>query len=273
MIRALIVDDNASMRAMLTTLLGSRGYEVVAALEDGSQIMEVIRDKAPNVVCLDYQMPGRDGLDILSEIHATAPHIDVLFMTASDDETVEQKAADAGAAGFLRKPFGQSQVLEELEQVRLTREKATKANEQRAATTLASASKPVAQTSSVKNGFKARTVVIADDNGSIRYLLKGLLTELGLNVVRSVANGQEAINAAREHQPQIICLDVDMPVMTGLEALPMIRKVSPLSSVVMVTARASREFVQKAAELGAKGYIVKPVRPVYIENFMKKLLD
>jgi len=60
--------------------------------------------------------------------------------------------------------------------------------------------------------------------------------------------------------------------MTGLEALPMIRQVSPLTAVVMVTGRASRDFVQKAADLGAKGYVVKPVRPSYIESFMKKLL-
>jgi YesN/AraC family two-component response regulator len=86
-------------------------------------------------------------------------------------------------------------------------------------------------------------------------------------------NGQEAINSARQLKPQIICLDVDMPVMSGLQALPLIRQVSPLSTVVMVTASATREFVQKAAELGAKGYIVKPVRPAYIEAFVKKLLS
>lgn len=273
--RALIVDDNASMRKMLTALLGSLGYEVVAALEDGSQIMETIRQKSPDIVCLDYQMPGRDGLDILREINETTPHIDVLFMTASEDETVEQKAADAGASGFLRKPFGQSQVIEELKQVQLTRQQAVAAYQaapkqaQPAESRGASSPRLVAG----KTKMNARSVVVADDNAAIRYLLKGLLNGLGLEVVRSVSNGQEAVNAAREYQPQVLCLDVEMPVMSGLEALPLIRQVSPKTRVVMVTASASREFVQKAAALGAKGYIVKPVRPAYIEAFMKKLLD
>ncbi len=259
--RALIVDDNASMRSMLTALLVSQGYEVVAALEDGSQTMEVIRSKSPQVVCLDYQMPGRDGLDILREINETAPEIDVLFMTASEEASLEQKAADAGAAGFLRKPFGQSQVIDELEQVKVTRQKAD-----------AQCAKKSAGRSAV-GGVKLRTAMVADDNASIRFLLKGLLGSVGLEVVRAVSNGQEAINAVRELQPQILCLDVDMPVMSGLEALPMIRKVSPLTNVVMVTGNTTRELVRKAAELGAKGYIVKPVRPAYIEAFMKKLLD
>ena len=60
--RVLIVDDEASMRALLSSLLAERGYEVVAALEDGTGIMETIRDKFPDIVCLDYQLPGRDGL-------------------------------------------------------------------------------------------------------------------------------------------------------------------------------------------------------------------
>ena len=259
--RALIVDDNMSMRSMLTALLGSQGYDVVAALEDGSQIMEVIRSKSPQVVCLDYQMPGRNGLDILQEINETFPEIDVLFMTASEDASLEQKAADAGAAGFLRKPFGQSQVIEELDQVKATR---LKASEQ--------VSKPVTG-QRMETGIKPRTAVIADDNASIRFLLKGLLGSVGVEVLRSVSNGQEAINAVRELQPQILCLDVDMPVMTGIEALPLIRQVSPLTSVVMVTGNTTRDFVQKAATLGARGYIVKPVRPAYIETFMKKLLN
>jgi YesN/AraC family two-component response regulator len=96
---------------------------------------------------------------------------------------------------------------------------------------------------------------------------------MGLEVVGLAVNGQEAVNSAREFKPQIICLDVDMPVMSGLEALPLIRQVSPLSSVVMVTGSATREFVQKAAAMGAKGYIVKPVRPAYVEAFIRKLLS
>ena len=62
-----------------------------------------------------------------------------------------------------------------------------------------------------------------------------------------------------------------MPILSGLEALPRIREVSPETAVVMVTGDTSRELVQQAAGLGARGYIVKPVRPAYVEAFLKKL--
>jgi CheY-like chemotaxis protein len=236
-------------------------------LEDGSEIMETIRRTAPDLVCLDYQLPGRDGLDILREINDTATEVDVVFMTASDDASIEGKAADAGASGFLRKPFSQSQIIGELRQVRDTRLQARAANEQ-------SASLPAAADPSPAMAARGnpRSAVIADDNGSVRSLLKGLLGGIGLEVVQLASNGSEAVDAAKRHQPRVLCLDVEMPVMSGFDALPLIRQASPLTAVVMVTGCATREFVERAAMLGAKGYIVKPIRPAYLEACMKKLL-
>ena len=258
--QVLIVDDNASMRSLLTALLGGQGYRVVGALEDGNAVMDAVRRHRPRIVCLDYQLPGRNGLDILKDINTEFPEIDVLFMTASDEEGIEQRAADAGAAGFLRKPFGQKQVLDELQQVTETRSQAERAAKAR-----------VTERSATRG--RRRDAIIVDDNSSIRVLLKGLLSDLGLNIVAQAANGEEAIRAAKTHQPGLLFLDVNMPILSGLEALPKIREVSPATSVIMVTGDTSRELVQQAAGLGARGYIVKPVRPAYVEAFLKKLFQ
>lgn len=266
--RVLIVDDEESIRALLTALLTERGYEVVAALENGDGIVEAIREKTPDIVCLDYQLPGRDGLDLLREIHAANPQIDVLFMTASEDASVEHNAADAGAAGFIRKPFGQAQILKEIEVVWEARQKASAANAKLETSDAATASTPPPSS----KAFNPRSVVIADDSGSIRFLLKGLLSELGFTVVQLVANGKDAVEAAKTHRPGVLCLDVEMPGMSGLDALPLIREASPQTAVVMVTGSATRELVERAGANGAKGYIVKPIRPAHLQAFMSKLV-
>lgn len=269
--RVLIVDDNASMRTMLTTLLGSQGYTVVGALEEGTGVMAAINAEHPDIVCLDYELPGMNGLQILRAINESAPQIDVLFMTGSEDPTIKQKAADAGAAGFILKPFGQSQIIGELGQVCETRRRAN-SPEPQPVPNAPQAAAPTEAPPPVSHEFRRRTAVIADDNGSIRLLLKGLLTDAGVTVVQMATNGQEAIKAVQTHRPEILCLDVEMPVMSGFDALPLIREASPETAVVMVTGVASREFVTRAAALGAKGYILKPVRPAYIDAFLKKLL-
>ena len=262
------------MRSLLASLIAGQGYTVAAALEDGAQLLETIESTKPDLICLDYELPGRNGLDLLAEINSRYPQIDVVMITGSDDPSVKRRAADAGAAGFIQKPFGQSQILDELEQIWATRQKVSAANlrpeEVPAELPAADQAGPL-----VADPARAdrKTVVIVDDNGAIRLLLKGIMGELGFKIVQLVGNGAEAVAAAKTHQPDVLCLDVDMPVMTGLEALPLILAASPLTRIVMITANASRNFVQTAVAGGARGYILKPVRPAYVEAFMKKLFQ
>lgn len=268
--RVLIVDDNASMRTLLSVLLTSQGYEIVGTLPDGNGVTEAVATVSPDIVCLDYRLPGRDGLSILQEINSKHPEIDVLFMTAAEGAGIEERAADAGAAGFLRKPFSQKQVIDELRQVCETRRQVSQANRAEVAPKSPTAERGDAKPAS--NGAGQRpTVVIADDNSSIRLLLKGVLSELGLNIVAQAGNGEEAIRAVKAFQPTVLFLDVNMPILSGLEALPRILEASPETAVVMVTGDTSRTIVQQAAGLGARGYIVKPVRPAYVEKFLKEL--
>ena len=260
--RIVIVEDNASMRKVLVSVFARAGHEVVGAFEDGEGLEEKICQLVPEVVCLDYILPGRDGLALLKSIQSFAPQIDVLFMTGSEEAGLEEKAADAGASGFIRKPFSQNQIVEELQVVEETRRLANQANNTHGRVPKR------ADAGAVLRG----SAVIADDNGSVRLVLKALIQESGLKVVQSVTNGAEAVQAAKNHQPSVIFLDINMPVMGGMEALPLIKAASPQSAVVMVTGCVDKAQVTQAAGLGAVGYIIKPLRPAYVENFIRKLL-
>lgn len=281
--RVLVVDDSEGLRKVLAALLISAGHETVASLPDGNGVEEIVAGERPDFVFLDYQLPGRDGLEILASINAQWPEVDVLFMTASTEEQIEQRAADAGAAGFIRKPFSQAQIIDELRDVAEARRLATKAAAVplAATDTINASNEPAADAPEAGPGAlpaspgKAapakRTAVIADDSSSVRMVLKGLLEESGIRVVQAVGNGAEALNALRAHRPGLLCLDVNMPVMSGLEALEAARQMCPETTVVMVTGCADRAFVTQAASLGAKGYILKPLRPAYVENFVRRL--
>lgn len=275
--KILIVDDNAGLCKVLAALCASAGHEVVGMLADGSDLEGALRRLHPDILCLDYNLPGRDGLTLLAAAHGCRPSLDVVFMTGSDETGIEQRAADAGAAGFLRKPFSQQQVIDELRDVAEARRLAATADPE---VTSAPGAPPAPATESpgqapamnaAGSQTLRRTAVIADDSGSVRMVLKGLLEESGIRVVQAVGNGAEALNALRTHRPGLLCLDVNMPVMSGLEALEAARQICPDTVVVMVTGCADRAFVTQAASLGARGYILKPLRPAYVENFVRKL--
>ena len=267
--KIVLVDDDVAMRQVLRAICESEGHEIVKEFGDGAGLLHFITTSQPDVVCLDYNLPGANGADLLANMDTAANKVDVIMVTGSDDPELKGRTADLGARGFIRKPFEQAQIIDELKAIMQTRGIAARA----ASMPDSTISAPTEILPPPATGVRARTAVVVDDSGSIRFLLKGILDNLGVKVVGFAANGKDGIELVRKTHPALVCLDVDMPVMSGLEALPQIHAANPLSKVVMITGNAGREIVQSAIAGGAKGYILKPVRPAKVEEFMKKLLQ
>ena len=111
--------------------------------------------------------------------------------------------------------------------------------------------------SSPSTAADARTVVIAEDEVLIRMDLAEMLTDEGYTVVGQAGDGQRAIELAEELRPDLVILDVKMPVLDGIAAAEHIasRRIAP---VVMLTAFSQRELVERARDAGAMAYLVKP---------------
>ena len=105
-------------------------------------------------------------------------------------------------------------------------------------------------------------VVLADDVGELRALVRLTLERSGqFEVVAEAGNGQEAIDAVSHEQPDLVLLDVSMPVMDGLEALPQILRAAPDVTVVMLSGFAEERIGDEARRLGATAYLEKGVPP------------
>nr|WP_313895938.1 response regulator [Streptomyces sp. YIM 98790] len=100
-------------------------------------------------------------------------------------------------------------------------------------------------------------VVIAEDEALIRLDLKEMLEEEGYTVVGEAGDGQTAVDLAREHKPDLVILDVKMPVMDGISAAEKIAG-DNIAPVLMLTAFSQRELVERARDAGAMAYLVKP---------------
>ena len=108
------------------------------------------------------------------------------------------------------------------------------------------------------DGGEPVTVLIVDDNGLFVAALEALLTgEAGIAVVGSAADGEEALRLAGELRPQVVLMDISMPVLDGFEATERIRAELPEIRVLMVTGSAADADVRRAREAGACGYITK----------------
>jgi DNA-binding NarL/FixJ family response regulator len=104
-------------------------------------------------------------------------------------------------------------------------------------------------------------VLLCDDSVPVRELVRLVLELAGIEVVGEVGDGGAAIEAARRCQPDVVLLDLSMPEMDGLEALPAIRRVAPESKVVVLSGFANPGIVERALELGAVRYVKKGSSP------------
>jgi DNA-binding NarL/FixJ family response regulator len=112
-------------------------------------------------------------------------------------------------------------------------------------------------------------VLIADDHPLTREALAGLLTANGFEVVALAEGGAEAIVLAGESQPDLVVLDLTMPDVDGLTALPKVREAAPETAVVVLTAAEDDANLLTAIRLGAAGYLLKNEPPERIVEFLQ----
>ena len=117
-----------------------------------------------------------------------------------------------------------------------------------------------------------QTVLIAEDDEIVRGLLRALLRVAGLNVVAEASNGERALAAYRAHRPQIVCLDIDMPGVNGLDVLSQIRSVSAETIVLMISAETTSENTRKAIADKADGIIAKPFNTARVMSEIHRAL-
>jgi two-component system, response regulator PdtaR len=102
-----------------------------------------------------------------------------------------------------------------------------------------------------------RRVVLAEDEALIRLDLKEMLEEEGYEVVGEAGDGEAAVSLAEQHRPDLVILDVQMPVLDGIAAAERIAS-ARLAPVVILTAFSQRDLVERARQAGAMAYLVKP---------------
>src|SRR5690349_8087752 len=114
----------------------------------------------------------------------------------------------------------------------------------------------------------AERILLVDDHPLTRSALSGLLAQHGFDVVGEAEDGHEAVDCATDLQPDLILLDLSMPGVDGLTALPRLRDAAPSCEVVVLTASGTEENLLGAIRGGAAGYLLKSEPPERIASFL-----
>jgi signal transduction histidine kinase/CheY-like chemotaxis protein/HPt (histidine-containing phosphotransfer) domain-containing protein len=252
---ALIVDDSATNREILTTCLGSWGMKVRLA-ESGRQALAVLRREgadAIDVVLLDFHMPEMDGMAVVHQMRADAGLRErpVIMLSSVSSDSVRSDLKSPAIAAWLTKPVRQAQLLSCLNSV------------------LAGQTAPVATyTQSVRalqleSAAPEYRVLLVEDNPVNEEVARAMLAALGADVT-SAGNGREALATLRERRFDMVLMDCQMPEMDGYEATREWRdweaqhpELSRMP-IIALTANALQGDEQRCRDAGMDGYLSKP---------------
>lgn len=226
-----LADDSDLIHRHTVPILEAAGYEVVSA-RDGVEALALVRERRPDLVITDIEMPGPSGYEVCRTIKESPEtgHIPVVICSALGEAADLERGFDAGADDYLTKPV----VAEEL----VSRVRAIFAG--------------------IELGGRERILVV-DDSPAVRHMVADSLARQGFDVV-TAQDGQDGLERAQATKPEMVITDYDMPRMTGFELVHALKR-DPATRdipVMMLTARDSRRDQAQMRAAGLTSYLVKP---------------
>ena len=250
-IDVLVVDDDESTLRTAVAALESLGVSAEQA-QSGAEAIGMMEhrhlsERDYDVVIVDRDMPETDGIETISQISSNEElKTPLLLISAYDWSDIEDKAKEAGANDFIRKPFFRSTLYDKINDLIGKKSDSQEAEDD-------------------YSDLKGLHILIAEDNDINWEIISGMLGMFGITTDRA-ENGRvcvDMISSAAEGSYELIFMDVQMPEMNGLDATREIRNLdNPWASsipIVAMTADAFSENVTACLNAGMNGHIAKPV--------------
>ncbi len=115
-------------------------------------------------------------------------------------------------------------------------------------------------------------ILVADDASFMRQMIREIIESEGHEVIAEASDGVEAVEAYKEHQPDLVMMDIVMPRRSGIDAVRGLVQMDPNACVVMCSALGQESLVTEALQAGAKDFIVKPFKPELVSSTIRKVL-
>jgi CheY-like chemotaxis protein len=115
----LIADDFAAWRALIGKILSPSHWKIVGEAQDGIEALDIATDEQPDIILLDVELPGMNGIKAAGLIRKTSPNSTIVFLTQNDDADIRQAALSTGAAAYILKANAASELLNVMSAIRL----------------------------------------------------------------------------------------------------------------------------------------------------------
>lgn len=270
MARILIVDDSFVARMCLSNIMIALGHIVVGEAVDGKQAFDEYARLKPDIVTMDLNMDGSDGVQAMSAILAEFPEARIVIVSARQENKIIFDALERGARHFIMKPVSPEKVIVVLNNVlQQTFDK------QKHLEFISRLKKTYDSDNSLlaANKHRSARVLIVDDSAVARKILREIITELGHVVVGEAANGAQAFVEYAKLHPDLVTMDLTMEGLGGAEAISKIVAVDSQARIVVISSMEVRLGIIDALERGARHFILKPIRKDKVAIVLNNVLQ
>ena len=270
MARILIVDDSFVARMCLSNIMIALGHIVVGESVDGKQAFDEYARLKPDIVTMDLNMDGSDGVQAMSAILAEFPEARIVIVSARQENKIIFDALERGARHFIMKPVSPEKVIVVLNNVlQQTFDK------QKHLEFISRLKKTYDSDNSLlaANKHRSARVLIVDDSAVARKILREIITELGHVVVGEAANGAQAFVEYAKLHPDLVTMDLTMEGLGGAEAISKIVAVDSQARIVVISSMEVRQGIIDALERGARHFILKPIRKDKVAIVLNNVLQ
>jgi DNA-binding NarL/FixJ family response regulator len=234
--RILTVDDDRDFRGVLRGLLTEDPQlQLVGEAQDGEEAVRSTRDLNPDIVLMDITMPRVNGLEASRTIKSFRPETKIIILTVHSESEYKPVSWQSGADAFIAKKRLGSELLPTIRRVLGTS----------------------ASHKSNTNQEFVSLLIVDDDELFLRFASDYLTEQHGIVVAGCANGGYEGLAKASLLKPDVVLVDCDMPDLTGLEVMHQLRRKSPQSVIIALTACDPRRFLKAAFAAGANAFVPK----------------
>jgi CheY-like chemotaxis protein len=238
----LVVDDQEAVRHLAVQVLKHYGYRTLEATEGGEALLLAERYSGPiDLMLTDVLMPLMTGKELAERLKPLRPHMRVLYMSGYPADHISRRGLLDPGALYIAKPFAPGAL-------------AVKVRE------------------ALGEARPASSILVVDDDDSIRNLFELTLTGVGYKVVVA-KDGREALARMREQQFDLVVTDLVMPEREGIEIVQTLRKEQPDLKIIAVSGAFGGMYLKVAKALGANATLAKPVSTDALLTTVQRLLE
>lgn len=252
-IKVLIVDDEPIFREPIAELLRENGF-IVDEESSAQGAIKRFKKQKFDLLLTDMVMSGMNGVQLIKEFHKAFPNTEAIVMSAFGTEATKNKLDSIGAFGYIDKPVKLENLLKMVHGAKKSNRLIRLGLEKK----------------EPEVSFNREQILIADDDPTIRSLVTEILSRKGHRVT-SVPNGSDAFERILVNDYDCVIMDINMPKMSGIEAVKLIREQDQFVYILLISGEAESDEIKEALKNGADKFLPKPFNRADLLGTIEKI--